>query len=238
MLCKKNYWILILALFFLKTTAFSQSAHKLLRKADGFYQNGNFKMAEENYRKSLEKQPAEKGNFNLGNSIFQQQRYDDAIMQYSDLASKSKDNTLKSNSLYNKGNAHFLKKEYEQAVNAYKESLRLNPKDADAKINLAKAKRLLEEQQKQQNQDKNQDKKNDKKDKKNQDQNQDQQNQNQQQNQEPDKQPSKNKKQQSQQDLKKEDAKRMLQVMDEEERKVQQRMKKGNPKPSRSAKDW
>jgi hypothetical protein len=38
--------------------------------------------------------------------------------------------------------------------------------------------------------------------------------------------------------LKKEDAKRMLQVMDEEERKVQQRMKKGNPKPSRSAKDW
>lgn len=235
MLCKKNYWIVILALFFLKTTAFSQSAHKLLRKADGFYQNGNFKMAEENYRKSLEKQPAEKSTFNLGNSIFQQKRYDDAIMQYSDLASKSKNNTLKSNSLYNKGNAHFLKKEYEQAVNAYKESLRLNSKDADAKINLAKAKRLLEEQQ---NQDKNQEKKNNKKDKKNQDQNQDQQNQNQQQNQEPDKQPSKNQKQQSQQDLKKEDAKRMLQVMDEEERKVQQRLKKGNPKPSRSAKDW
>ncbi len=235
MLGKKNYGIIILALFFLKTTAFSQSAHKFLRKADGFYQNGNFKMAEENYRKSLEKQPTEKSNFNLGNSIFQQQRYDDAIMQYGDLASKSKDNTLKSNSLYNKGNAHFLKKEYEQAVNAYKESLRLSPKDADAKINLAKAKKLLEEQQKQ-NQQQNQDKKKDKKDKKNQDQNQDQQNQKQ--NQEPDKQPQKNQNQQSQQDLKKEDAKRMLQVMDDEERKVQQRMKKGNPKPSRSAKDW
>ena len=40
------------------------------------------------------------------------------------------------------------------------------------------------------------------------------------------------------QDLKKEEAKRMLQIMDDEERKVQQRLKKGKPKPSKSDKDW
>ena len=66
----------------------------------------------------------------------------------------------------------------------------------------------------------------------------DQQQQNQQQNTEPDKQPEQNPQQQSQQDLKKEEAKRMLQIMDDEERKVQQRLKKGKQKPSRSSKDW
>lgn len=226
----KKYRIVLIMLLLSANISCAQTVHKFLRKADGFYEKGNFTMAEENYRKALEKQPTDKGNFNLGNAIYQQQRFDDAITQYSALAAKSKDKTLKAHSLYNKGNAHYVKKEYEQAVNAYKESLRLNPKDDDAKINLAKARKMMEEQQKQQQQQ-NQDKKNDKKDKQ-------KQNQNQQQDQQQDQQPQKNKKQQSQQDLKKEDAKRMLQVMDDEERKVQQRMKKGDPKPARSPKDW
>ncbi len=232
MLDIRRYGLIVVTLLLSATVSYAQTAHKFLRKADGFYENGNFTMAEENYRKALDKQPTDKSNFNLGNAIYQQQRYDDAITQYSTLAAKSKDKTVKAHSLYNKGNAHYVKKEYEQAVNAYKESLRLNPKDDDAKINLAKARKMMEEQQKQQQQQ-NQDKKNDKKDKQNQ-----KQNQNQQQDQQQDQQPQKNKKQQSQQDLKKEDAKRMLQVMDDEERKVQQRMKKGDPKPARSPKDW
>ena len=248
---KKNLIVLIFIL--IKTTTFSQTAHKMLREGDASYKKENYKTAEENYRKSLETQPSSKGDFNLGNAIFKQQRFDDAIKQYDGTANKSSDNSLKSSALYNKGNAHFWKKEYDKAVEAYKESLRLNPKDEDAKMNLAKAKKMVHEQQKQQqkqqNQQNQQQKQKDKKDeqKKNEQQNeqqnqqqqpQDQQQQNQQQNKEPDKQPQQNPQQQPQQDLKKEEAKRMLQIMDDEERKVQQRLKKGKQKPSRSSKDW
>ena len=247
---KKNLVVFIFIL--IKTTTFSQTAHKMLREGDASYKKEDYKMAEENYRKSLETQASSKGNFNLGNAIFKQQRFDDAIKQYDDVANKSSDNALKSSALYNKGNAHFWKKEYDKAVQAYKESLRLNPKDEDAKTNLAKAKKMVQEQQKQQqkqqNQQNQQQNQKDKKDeqKKNEQQNeqknqqppQDQQQQNQQQNNEPDKQPQQNQQQQPQQDLKKEEAKRMLQIMDDEERKVQQRLKKGKQKPSRSSKDW
>ena len=247
---KKNLIVLIFIL--IKTTNYSQTAHKMLREGDASYKKENYKTAEENYRKSLEAQSSNKGNFNLGNAIFKQQRFDDAIKQYDGIANNSSDNSLKSSALYNKGNAHFWKKEYDKAVEAYKEALRLNPKDEDAKTNLAKAKRMLQEQQKQQQKQQNQqnqqqnqkDKKDEqKKNEQNEQQNQqqqpqDQQQQNQQQNKEPDKQPQQNQQQQPQQDLKKEEAKRMLQIMDDEERKVQQRLKKGKQKPSRSSKDW
>lgn len=247
---KKNLAVFIFIL--IKTTTFSQTAHKMLREGDASYKKENYKTAEENYRKSLETQPSSKGDFNLGNAIFKQQRFDDAIKQYDGIANNSSDNSLKSSALYNKGNAHFWKKEYDKAVEAYKEALRLNPKDEDAKTNLAKAKRMLQEQQKQQQKQQNQqnqqqnqkDKKDEqKKNEQNEQQNQqqqpqDQQQQNQQQNKEPDKQPQQNPQQQPQQDLKKEEAKRMLQIMDDEERKVQQRLKKGKQKPSRSSKDW
>lgn len=245
--------LIVFIFILIKTTTYSQTAHKMLREGDASYKNEDYKTAEENYRKSLETQSSGKGNFNLGNAIFKQQRFDDAIKQYDGIVNRSSDNSLKSSALYNKGNAHFWKKEYDKAVDAYKESLRLNPKDEDAKTNLAKAKRMLQEQQKQQqkqqNQQNQQQNQKDKKDeqKKNEQQNeqqnqqqqpQDQQQQNEQQNKEPDKQPQQNPQQQPQQDLKKEEAKRMLQIMDDEERKVQQRLKKGKQKPARSSKDW
>ena len=248
---KKNLIFFIFIL--IKTTTFSQTAHKMLREGDASYKKEDYKTAEENYRKSLETQSSSKGNFNLGNAIFKQQRFDDAIKQYDEIRNKSSDNSLKSSALYNKGNAHFWKKEYDKAVESYKESLRLNPKDEDAKTNLAKAKKMVQEQQKQQQKQQNQqnqqqnqkDKKDEQKknDQQNEQQNQQQQpqnqeQQNQQQNQEPDKQPQQNQQQPPQQDLKTEEAKRMLQIMDDEERKVQQRLKKGKSKPSRSSKDW
>ena len=43
---------------------------------------------------------------------------------------------------------------------------------------------------------------------------------------------------QTQQEMKKEQARQILKIMDDEERKVQERLRKGKPKPSRSTKDW
>ncbi|MBL7817484.1 MAG: tetratricopeptide repeat protein [Saprospiraceae bacterium] len=246
---KKNQFILrggfFIFLFFFNTIVNGQTAHKLLRKGDNSYLNNDYKLAEENYTKAQQVQRSAKGDYNLGNAIYQQQRYDDAIKQYDDIIAKTKDSKLKFNSLYNKGNAHFWKKEYDKAIDAYKNSLRLNPNDSDAKKNLALAQRMLQQQQQQQNKDQqnqNKDKQNNDKNNQNQNnkdqqnQNKDQQNKNQKQQQQNQ---SQNQAQQSpQQEMQKEQAKEVLKIMDEEERKVQQRLRKGKPQPSRSTKDW
>lgn len=234
------------------TDVSAQTAHTLLRKADRDYLNNDYKSAEENYTKAQKAERTSKGDYNLANSIYQQQRYDEAAKQYGDIAAKTQDKSLKFNSLYNQGNAHFWKKEYDKAIDSYKNALRMNPNDMDAKKNLALAQRMLQQQQQQQQKDKeNQDKnnKNDNKDNKdkqneqNKDQNQDKQDPNQkdqqdQNPQQPQQNPQQNPQQQSQQEMKKDQARQILQIMDDEERKVQQRLRKGKPKPSRSTKDW
>jgi tetratricopeptide (TPR) repeat protein len=242
-------------LFFLnKNIHHAQTAHKLLRKGDSEYLDKNYKEAENLYKKAESTEGGGKAQYNLGNSIFNQQKYDEAISQYDKATSTLKDNHLKANSLYNKGNAHFWKKEYDKAVNAYKDALRLNPHDEDTKKNLSLAKRMLQEQQKQQEKDKDKQNQNNKdqqqkddKDKQNQDQQnkdqqqkerQNQQQQNQDKNQDKNQNPQQNQQEQVRQNLQKDEAKRMLQIMDDEERKVQQRLRKGKPKPSRSSKDW
>ena len=245
--------LILIGVLTLTPSVFYAQAHKMLRKGDAEYLSKDYKTAEENYRKANEAQRTDKGAFNLGNSLYMQQRYDEAIKQYDDLANKSKSNELKANALYNKGNAYLWNKDVNNAEKAFKESLRLNPADEDAKRNLALVKKLKKQQQQQdqkndkQNKDKNQkgDKQNkDKNDPKNQDKNQDknQERQNQEQktpDQEIDQNAQNERPENAQkQDLKKEEAKRMLQIMDDEERKVQQRLKKGKPKPSKSDKDW
>lgn len=230
----------------------AQTAHQSLRAGDADFAKNDFKKSEENYRRAFEADKSSKSSYNLGNAIYNQKRYDEAIKQYDDVIKRTDDKTLKTNSLYNKGNAHFWKKEYPQAVDAYKNALKIDPLDADTKRNLALAQRFLKKQQEeekkkqeQQNKDNKDDKNKNDKDKQPQNPNDkdpqkpdNQQDKGKNKPNEPDQNPKQNPQEQAQQDLKKEEAKRMLQIMDDEERKVQQRLKKGSPKPSRSAKDW
>ncbi len=245
---QKRYLLKIALLVFIfaaQSHASAQTAHTLLRKADRNYLNNDYKSAEENYTKAQKAERTSKGDYNLANSIYQQQRYEESAKQYGDIAAKTQDNKLKFNSLYNKGNAHFWKKEYDKAIDSYKNALRMNPNDMDAKKNLALAQRMLQQQQQQQKDKENQDKNNknndkDKQNEQNQDPNQDpnekdKQNQNPKQ---PQQNPQQNPQQPSQQEMKKDQARQILQIMDDEERKVQQRLRKGKPKPSRSTKDW
>ena len=152
------FQILILTIF--AQTATAQSAHNSLRSGDADYLAGKYPKAEENYRRSLDAAASSKGHFNLGNAIFQQKKYADAIKQYEQSSITAPSNELKSNALYNKGNAHFWKGDYEKAIESYKQALRANPSDEDAKRNLALTKKYLEqqkkEQQRQQEEQKNQ----------------------------------------------------------------------------------
>ncbi len=272
---------ILIGLIFLANTTFAQSAHGHLRNGDASYKSENFTTAEEHYRKALEKDGnSEKGKYNLGNAIYQQQRYDEAVKHYSEAALLAKDDELKAKAYHNLGNAHIYNAQNKQqdpeaqddamedlksAVEAYKNALRLNPKDMDTKNNLGLTQQVLKQIQQQQEQQQQQQQGEPSDDEQDQDQQQQQQEQqegesqeNQQQQQEGEQGEEQEQQQQQQQegeqgeeqeaqgaeeaeekDLNKEEARKLLEIMEDEERKVQEKLRKAKTKNAKHPdKDW
>ena len=137
--------------------------------------------------------------FNLGNSLLMQQKAKEAMEQFESASKVEKDKDKLAQIYHNMGVILQSSKQYPQCIEAYKESLRNNPKDDETRYNLALAQKLLKDQQ--QNQDQNQDKK-------------DQQNQNQQQ------------QQQNKDEMSKENAQQLLNAVMQDEKNVQDKVKK------------
>ncbi len=74
----------------------------------------------------------------------------DAALAQTEQALKTADPELAAQAWYNLGNAFFDAEQWPQAIEAYKEALRFQPDDVDAKHNLELALQKLEEQQQQQ----------------------------------------------------------------------------------------
>lgn len=235
----------------------AQPAHRYLRQGNEAYGEQEFKDAEEYYRKSLAERSTAKGSYNLGNAIYQQGRYKESIRRFEHAAETSTNDEAKASAFHNLGNAYLQEGQPEQAVEAYKNSLRLRPGDQSTKYNLAMAQRLLLKQQQQQQQQ-NQQQQEQQKDQQQQQQQsgqsqgqQDQQQQQQkqqgqqgQQEQEQQQQNASPEKQQSGQPqnegraLSQEEAQRLLDIIEEEELRVMEKMKKEGQPASRSGKDW
>jgi len=197
----------------------AQSSHKLLRSGDKNYQSQDYASAEESYRKSLEKERSHKGKYNLGNTVYNQDRHEEAIQYYEEATSLAKNDTEKSNAFYNLGNAQFRNQQLKESIESYKQSLRLDPSDTDARKNLFLAKMAQQQQQQQQEQQ------------------HDQQPQQQGEENPVSDDPSQDQMQQQQQ-LSKEDAERLLQIIENEEKKVQEKLKKVSGKRTKPEKDW
>lgn len=184
----RNKYILFALLLSLSVGAFAQKAERdYIRKGNRLFKDSVFVDAEVNYRKALEANPKSTiSMYNLGNTLSQQQKFKDAMEQYVAATSIEKDKAKLGQIYHNMGVLFQSGKDYQKAVEAYKMSLRNNPKDDETRYNLALAQKLLKDQQQnQQNQDQNQDqnkddqqKQQDKKDQNKQnDQNKDQQQQ-------------------------------------------------------------
>ena len=199
--------------------ASAQTERGIVRDGNKQYKKGNYKKAQESYVKAIEKNKnLTEAYFNAGDALYKQNKFEEAGNYFNYLTQQKISKEQKAKAFHNLGNTYMKQKKLQEAVTAYQNSLINNPKDNDTKFNLAYAQMLMKQQQQKNKNDKN--KKDDKK--KDQDKKQDQQNQNQdkkdnQQKQQPKPKPG---------EMSKEDAERMLQAIDKNEKETQDKLKK------------
>ncbi len=201
--------------------AYAQSDRQSIRDGNSRYHAKDYAKAEIYYRKAIEKNPSNsQALYNLGCALMMQQKDSAAIVQY-EKAGQLETNPLRKAKVYhNIGVICQNHQMYQEAITAYQESLRNNPKDDETRYNLALCK-----QRKKENQDQNKDQQKDQK----KDQNKD-------------KKDNKKKEQQQQENQKmsKENAEQLLNAAIQEEKATQQRMKQSMQTPQKRnlEKNW
>jgi len=131
----------ILLLIFCNSLCAQQN--KIIDEGNTFYRQQQYNKAEDEYQKALQASPGNRiAKFNLANALIKQNKTDDADKLLSGLNIKENDNDIRSKATYNEGVILSQQKKLEESVEMYKESLRLDPNDKDARENLQKA--LLE----------------------------------------------------------------------------------------------
>jgi Ca-activated chloride channel family protein len=229
-------------LFIYSSTTFSQEEKKFIHEGNKQYENKNYSDAEKNYSRALNKNKnSYKGSFNLGDSYYKQGKYNEAAEQFQSLTHTATSKDTLSKAYHNLGNALLKSKKYQECVDAYKNALKNNPNDDDTRYNLSYAQQMLRQQQQQQkkNQDKKDDKKNNK-DKKDQDKkDKDKKDQDKKDKQDKDKQ-NQDKQKQQQNQISKDDAQRLLDALQNDEKNLQDKMKKAKVKGAKTEidKDW
>lgn len=162
--------ILLVLLAATEATAQQMPERSLVRKGNRQYNKGEYGEAIKRYEEALKAAPESfEATYNFGNALYKAERFDTAEQTILRATADTlrTDNEL-AETYYNLGNAQFKQKKYKEALESYKQSLRLNPSDMEAKYNYAYTKRLLDDQNKdgggggndQQNQDQNQNQQN------------------------------------------------------------------------------
>ena len=194
---------------------------------------GNEAFGKKEYEKAISKyKEVQSGNqvgpiaqYNLGNALYKNQQFDDAVNAYENALANSQSKEEKAKSYYNKGVVLQNNKKIPECISAYKNALKLNPEDEDARQNLQKA--LIQQQQQQQQQKEKEDDKK-KQPKQNQQDKQKQKEEDKQEQQKP--QPSK---------ISKQDAEEKLKALLQQEKNLQDKLRKVNAaSPNKPEKDW
>ena len=154
---QKKYISFFLLLLMAATASAQKAERDFIRKGNRFFKDSVYVDAEVNYRKALETNPQSTVSmFNLGNTLAQQNKLQEAMEQYVAATKIEKDKNDLAQIYHNMGVIFQSQKDYGKAVEAYKQSLRNNPKDDETRYNLALAQKMLKDQQQnQQNQDQN-----------------------------------------------------------------------------------
>ena len=194
----------------------AQTENKTIQKGNKLYKQGQFEKALPEYEKAVTENPKNPvPYYNLGNARFRSDDFANSEKAYDDAAGKATTQNFKQQSLYNKGVSLSKQKKLQESIDAYKQSLRLNPQDLDNRFNLEKAlsEQKKQQQQQEQKQPKEQEKKKDQK--------------------------KQQKQQPQQQKLDKKKIEQYLKSLEQKEQEVQRKMQQNRARSaSQPEKDW
>lgn len=132
-----------------------------LTMARDAYKKADYSKALKYYESAQRKAPE---NIDLSDemaqSAYKAREFERAEKIYQQNGNSKKSNLAKADSYHNLGNSRMKSKNYQGAIDAYKESLRLNPNDDNTRYNLSEAIRQLKNEQQKQNKQNNQDNQN------------------------------------------------------------------------------
>jgi len=133
----------IIVLIVTSRLAWAQDPNKNIETGNNYYRQQQYDKAESEYRGVLETSSRNNtAKFNLADALIKQSKTDEANKLLSQLNVTENGNDLRSKAIYNQGVILTQQKKLEESIEAYKETLRLNQGDKEARENLQKA--LLE----------------------------------------------------------------------------------------------
>lgn len=226
---------------------------RLVRKGNRQYERKDYDSSIDNYSRALRHDPTSfEAKFNTANVQFRKAFVDSLQMDVKMLEKAEKslrklaqDSTRtdieRADVAYNLGNSLFAQQKFKEALTCYRDAMRLNPEDKEAKYNYALTKEMLKQQQQQQqqqeqNQDQNQDNQ-DKQDQENQQDKEDQQNKEDKQDQQ-DKEDKQEQQQPNEQQISEQEQQAMLEAIQAQEDKTQEKLKEKQGVVIRGGKNW
>jgi Ca-activated chloride channel family protein len=221
-------------IIFLMTSAvsFAQTDRDYVREGNRHFRKGNFAEAEVSYRKAQEKNVNNpQASYNLANSMFAQRKDSAAIVQFEQAVKSETNPYRKAQSYHNIGVVCQGHKMFGEAIEAYKNALRLNPNDHATRYNLELCRRQMKNQNQNQQQqgENNKDGEDEKKEEKKQQEQKEEQKQN-----------EKDEQKQDKNQMSKDNAEQLLKAAMQKEKKTQERMQKlmQQPRSRKLDKNW
>jgi len=212
------------------------------RKANEAFKNGDYELAVQLYRQAIDQNPDNSRlYFNLGNALAEAGNTEEAMEVYEKFKSMTEVNDQQALADYNKGKLLSEQENFDEAISDFREALRKNPDDEDARFNYELAQRM-KQQQEQQQQEQQQDSQSDQDDSDGEEEEQEN-DQNQQQN--PNQQPQNQDQPQDQEqrpepsNMSEEEAENILDALEQLERELlENREKEANVRRQQNDKDW
>jgi tetratricopeptide (TPR) repeat protein len=234
--------VAVLAVLVMVPVPMSAQTHRsLIGSGNDAYEKNQYPDAETQYKKAFQKYPDSRiARFNMGNAYYKQRRFDEANQIFGEYAMSSENPMDASMASYNLGNSLFQTGKFDESIEAYKQALRLNPHDEDARYNLELARRKKHEQKQKNQQDQKQNQNQKKAQKQEQQKREDPKEQKDQGRQQPEQQNQQQRNQQQirQQAIPKEQAERILEALRNNEKEIQKQLRKREGTRVRTEKDW
>ena len=241
--------IVVAALISGEVFAQKMPERRLVRKGNRQYERGDYDSSIDNYSRALQHDPQSfEAKFNTANVQFRK-AFVDSLQMDAKMVEKAEKTLRKlaqdstrtdcerADVAYNLGNSLFVQQKFKEALTCYRDAMRLNPEDKEAKYNYALTKEMLTQQQQQQqqqqdqNQDQNQDNQQDKQDQQNKEDKEDKQDQQ-------EKQDKQNQQQPNEQQISEQEQQAMLEAIQAQEDKTQEKLKEKQGVIIRGGKNW